>query len=441
MNERQSPVPRPRGGAGVVAHGKRTPPAKPANDVNRVKAPAPMGDVSTQWVAHTLHIDVDNMIARKRAAFFRRLALFIGLPTVFMGIYAGFIATPRYVSEFQIIYKSNDVSTSTTSSALSSLMGTSGAPDMNRVLSTFLVSDAALRFADQKIGLREKFSDPKIDWWNRMPKDASQEKFLAYFQSRISVYEQTGGFLTVDVDGFDREGAKTFADTLIAAAAAMVNDITDLPRQDMLSYTYTEMKRYEDSLHQATNAITDYRNKYFDYDFSSTVSRLGDVVGNLQSQLAQARSDLTYTKTFLGEAAPTVMTLNSRIAALENQVKAEQNRLGSSNQLVAQNGVPTKPTTRAGEPYSKIVADYTELLQNQEFAKSAYVASKQAYEAARLEAAKKQGYVVSFVPPTLPQQSTEPDPARYIGTTFAASLILYVIGSLLIGLLRDQTGV
>ena len=70
----------------------------------------------------------------------------------------------------------------------------------------------------------------------------------------------------------------------------------------------------------------------------------------------------------------------------------------------------------------------------------AYVAGKQAYYLAQADAARKQAYAVSFVPPNLPQYATVPDPVRYISTTFLVSLMVYVIGSLLVGAFRDQAG-
>ena len=95
----------------------------------------------------------------------------------------------------------------------------------------------------------------------------------------------------------------------------------------------------------------------------------------------------------------------------------------------------------ASAPYSDVIAEYTTLTTNQQFATDAYTAAKAAYEAARADAAQKQNYAEAFVKPNVPQRSTSPNAPLTIFTTFIVALLAYALVSLLISSFKDQAGV
>lgn len=389
--------------------------------------------------AEVLQLNIRALVRQQRRKFLIKLFIFVLLPTILTALYTLAYASPRYVSEFQIGYKSNDPSSSTSTASsgmLSSLLGGAVTMDMTKVLRSMLTSEKMLEIVDRKINLRKAFSAPSIDAINRMPADAPNEKFLEYFRRRVTVYEQTGGFLIVDVEGFTRDYAKTFATALIDAADGLVSDMNDRSKKDMVKYTEKEMLRYEEALKAATRDITEFREKYNDYDFTSTVGLLGGVVGALQGQLAAAKSELANSRTFLGDNAPTVKVLYSKIKALETQIQAEQNRLASASS----GGIANGSAGGSKEPYSQVMAKYADLVQTQDFARQTYLNARQTHEAARLDAARKSAYAVSFVPPNLPEDATEPSFWRSISAVFGGSLLLYSFAHVLFGMLRDQAG-
>jgi len=96
--------------------------------------------------------------------------------------------------------------------------------------------------------------------------------------------------------------------------------------------------------------------------------------------------------------------------------------------------------SKAGAPYSDLVAAYTTLTQNEQFAADAYTSAKQAFDLARADAQRKQNYVEAFVKANTPQKSTSPDPLTTILATLVLSLVCYAGVSLLISSFRDQAG-
>jgi capsular polysaccharide transport system permease protein len=307
-----------------------------------------------------------------------------------------------------------------------------GGVDMSQVISAYLTSSDLLEKLDQSLHLREYYSNPNIDWWDRLSKDASAEKFLAYFQSRTSVRVDMGGYLTVDVQAFDPKMAQTIAQAMADGADKMVGAMSDRARRDTIGVAQKELSRAQDKLREATLDVTNFQNAHHDFNPTEAAAQFDTIIGALNTQLAQARSDLTNARTFLNDKAPSVISLKSKINALEKQIQVEKSRLASTEGT----NVEANDT-----PYSKRVADYTRLLLEQSFAKDGYVSAKSAFDVARTNAERKEGYAVTFVLPNLPQAPTEPDPLTYILSAFLISLIGYAIISLLVGSFRDQAGI
>jgi capsular polysaccharide transport system permease protein len=385
------------------------------------------------WVAVAGNFSGAALKRKRRVAFLVRLMIFVGLPTLLSAAYVFLYATPRYVSEFQITYQGDGSSALTNAppSTLANLL-TAGASstDMNSVLTAYFTSSDMLSKIDAQLDLRTRFGGPRIDYWDRLPPDPSAEKFLSYFNSMIAVNLETGGYVVVDVQAFDPQSAREIAVAMAKAADDMVAGMTERARHDEVSFAQAQMSAMQDRLRGATLDVTNFRNEHQNFDPNATAAQLDAVIGNLESQLSQARSSLATAKALVNDDSPTITSLNAQIEGFEQQIVAEQKRLASPN------GSSEQDSTL----YSQLVAQYTDLLQEQTFATDAYVAGKQAYYLAQADAARKQAYAVSFVPPNLPQYATVPDPVRYISTTFLVSLMVYVIGSLLVGAFRDQAG-
>ncbi len=387
-----------------------------------------------------LEADSEEQFRRSRNFFLFRLFLFIVVPTLLAAFYSYIYATPRYVSEFEIVYKDTS---SSGGGGLSALLG-GGGVDMNRLISDYMTSPQMLDIVDKKLDIRKDYSDASVDWLDRMPADAPREKFLKYFQKRVYVYEDTGGFLIADVEAYSPERALAIATVIHDAADAMVSEIGDRPHRDMVDFTLKEMNRFKVALDRSTTAITNFREEHSDYNYLETVGQLSTVVGALQSQLAQTRADLVRARSTMSDTAPTVAFLKTKVASLEEQIATERTRFGISGE----GETPASRTARApersvsvrsdGDSYSKIAARYGEVVLAQELAKADYSAAAQAYEAAQLQLAKKTAYVVTFVDPSLPQRADKPDGKFIVLTVFVVAFLGYFILALIGSILMEQ---
>ena len=114
------------------------------------------------------------------------------------GMYWGLVASDRYVSEAHVIIQQTDMAM-VQPMDLSSLFGMSSAPNRadQLLLRDHLLSVDMLLKLDEKLGLREHYSDRRRDPISRMwSTDLSQEWFYRYHLSRVSVeFDEYAGVL------------------------------------------------------------------------------------------------------------------------------------------------------------------------------------------------------------------------------------------------------
>jgi capsular polysaccharide transport system permease protein len=377
-------------------------------------------------LAQHAQILLDMRRARRRR-FLLRFALFVGVPTLATFLYTAFLATPRYVSEFEVTYQTYRPAQSLSSGLVQSIIGTSqnNTIDLGSILYEYVRSPALLSQLDKELNLRNYYSSSKIDFFSRMGSGSSREKFLEYYRWYVSVSEGMGGYLTVTVTAFDSDFAVKLANALVAACDHMVDGITARAREDEVRFADNELARQAARIRKARLALMDFQNAHGDLDPQRVATQLGQITADLEGQLAAARSQLNDALAYMSPNAPQVSTIKYKIAGLEEQLQQERQRLATSS---------------GGTPYSTILDEYSSLQLEQEFAKDAYLAAQQGLEVAQADAARKQNYLVDFAPPQRPDHATGFFPLVYTATVFCVSLLAFGIGSLMVGAFRDQAG-
>ncbi|HEV2300802.1 MAG TPA: hypothetical protein VGR91_04460 [Stellaceae bacterium] len=342
-------------------------------------------------------------------------------------LYMIFVAAPRYTSEFQLTYDTYQAPQKLSTGLVQALFGSSqnNVVDFGVILYQYIQSPALLKKLDAELHLRDYYSGSKVDYLSRMNKNASFEKFLFYYNWYVSASYSLGGYLTVDVEAFDPKFTLELSQAIVKASDRMINDLTARARQNEVKYAQDELTRQEERLRKARLALTSFQNAHTDINPPASANQFTGIVGKLQSDLSAARTQLSDTLSYMSPNSPQVATIKFKIAALEKQLKEQRQQL-------ANNG--------GGIPYSKILEEYSRLQVNEEFAKNAYQAAQQGLEVARADAARQQSYLVDFAPPYLPDKASLTVPILYTLTVFAASLVLFGIGSLIAAAFRDHAG-
>jgi capsular polysaccharide transport system permease protein len=373
--------------------------------------------------------------ARKRRLLLR-LGIFCGLPTLFTFFYMLFVASPRYVSAFEITYQTYNPPQNLSSGLVTNLLGSTasnGALDISDILDEYIESAPLMEKLDQQLHLRQYYSSPKVDWLSRMNPHASLNTFLLYYNWYVSVSE-SNGYLNVEVQAFDPDFALKLAKAIVKDSDQMINQLTARPSEDEVNSAETELKRAEERVRNALLALTEFQDKHGDLNPPTSASQLGGIVGTIEGNLAAQRSQLA-ALVATAPQSPQIMVTKANIAGLEAQLTEERHRLannGANDASVLKDG-SKKP------PYSKVLEQYSALQLEQQFAQNAYQSAQQGLEVAREDAAHQQNYLIDFAPPY------KPDPQRlkfaiwYTVTVLTLTLVLFAIASLIGGAIRDQS--
>jgi capsular polysaccharide transport system permease protein len=228
--------------------------------------------------------------------------------------------------------------------------------------------------------------------------------------SHVSVIRNSSsGIAQLRVTAFRNTDAKEIATNLLAQAEELVNRMNARAQSDALSYAQDELKSAEARVVSAQGDLTAFRNRALLIDPSTNSTKMLDVIGGLASELAEAQAQLHETIAS-APSSPVIDGIKARIAALENQIASERDKLAGGDDTLA-----TK------------MAGYERLVLDREFADRGFMLASSELEFARQEARRQQIYIETVVAPNIPDESREPRRFRNTATVFAVTFAIFVI--------------
>lgn len=361
---------------------------------------------------------------------FLRLAAFTLIPTLLAAVYFGLIVTDRYVSQFQVTVNSQSGGMI---NMFSSILGDTGggSSQENYVMEEYIKSHAVLEKLDEQLDLRGHYSQDYIDPLTRLKKDATNEEFLDYYLSKTEVTnDATTMIMTVRVQAFSPDMAKTISDLLIALCEDLVNNLNEQSRMDTLAFAQSELDRAENRFRDVRLKISSFRNREGDLNPLESAAAITAIISSLEAQVSETRVEIASNSSFMRSDSVRISGLNDKLNALTQQVKNERKRL-----------VNTQGETVDQRKYNDLLSEYESLLIEEQLTQVNYEAANQAYQIARAEAAKQQYvYLVAFAPPVLPDESTEPRRLYSVLVAFIGALVMYLLGSFTWASLREHVG-
>jgi capsular polysaccharide transport system permease protein len=380
----------------------------------------------------------DTLRARRRR---RRLVmgLTIVLPTCLAASYYGLIASDRYVSDTQMVVSQSHGSTLSPPSsaasgggAASSLLslsglasGAGGSINEYMMVYSYFTSLEAMEALDQQIGLRRLWSAGSVDFLSRLSRDAPQRDFYRYYTNHITVIaDPTNPVMELQVQAFTKPDAQLIAKTLVQLAQQKLNEAYLLMEKDALGFARSEVDKAQQKLKDINGQLRDFRNAHGEFDVSANAGGIGTVALGLFSQLASTEADLKTALSYAREDSPLVQSLKARIAALKKQFDVDR-------QLLAGQGTD-------GNSYADLMSAYGDLLLDQQFAQTAYTSAMAFLETSRTNLEQHHTFLVDFLAPSLPGDSTLPRSWLDLLLVALASALVAVTGSLILAALREH---
>lgn len=369
--------------------------------------------------------DLAKRRRQKVALLITRLSAFVLLPTILVGWYFAFIATPMYATNSEFVIQTAD--NASAGAGLGGLFqGTSMATQQDSIaVQSYLASRAAMVRLDDDYGFKSHFASENIDPIQRLETDATNEDAFGIYQRMVKIsYDPTEGILRMEVIAADPASSQIFSEALIGFAEEQVDQLTQRLREDQMagarqSYEAAEARRAE-----ALESWLKIQQETEILDPSSEAASLVQQIAGLEKQ----RTELQLTlQERLGVRRPN-----------QAQVDALQNQISNIDGLIAD---IRERMTSAASGGSSLASRNTELRLAEENYTFQTILVQQALtqmEAAQIEANRQVRYLSLGVEPVAPDEATYP---RAFENTILAFLIFagaYLMISLTASILREQ---
>ena len=332
------------------------------------------------------------------------------LPSFAGAIYYGLIASDRFVTEARFAVRPN---IGTADKATPDAVGTNAGVPKEMIIQDTLVtqeyihSRPMLEAIEAQMPLREYFGRDSIDYISRFNSSKTTEKFLRYWKRHVDIDVDPGtGILTLYVEAFDPDESLAITQAVLSEAERMINSLSAKPRQDAVEQSALELKRVEERVLNARQAVNDQRNREGVVDAQKAneanikmVSELRGSRINLAVQLAIGQRDLGPESRRMIDIRQQIKDLDDNIARLERQ---------SASQDPEQKRLLSNALTR-----------YEALEHDRKREEKYYEQVRIASERARIVAAQKVETFATIIPAVKAESSVEP--RRYLMTSLIAA--------------------
>lgn len=348
--------------------------------------------------------------------------LTVVLPTLAAVVYFGFIAADIYISESRFVVRSPERSTASPLGMLLKGTGFTRSQDDSYTVQDFMLSRDALLTLDEKLGLRAAFDKgdvfsrfPGLDW------DDSFENMHRYYQKMVGVQlDPVSSIATVTVRAFSAEEAQKINQHLIEMSEALVNQLNERGRQDMIRFAANEVAEAEKKAKLAALALARFRNEKGVIDPEKQSAIPLQQIAKLQDELISSKSQLAQLQ-MLTRDNPQIPVLKKRIQMLETEIELESSRVAGGGRSLASKA-----------------ADFQRLALEKEFADKQLASALASLEQARNEAQRQQLYLERIAQPNLPDAALEPRRLRNILAVIVLGLIAWGVLGILSASIREH---
>ncbi len=348
--------------------------------------------------------------------------LSVALPTLAAIVYFGFIAADIYISESRFVVRSPERQTASPLGMLLKGTGFSRSQDDSFTVQDFMLSRDALRTLDENLKVREAFNKgdifsrfPGLDW------DDSFENMHRYYQKMVGVQlDPVSSIATVTVRAFSAEEAQKINKRLLEMSEALVNQLNERGRQDMIRFAANEVALAENKAKLAALALARYRNEKGVIDPEKQSAIPLQQIAKLQEEMIATKSQLAQLQ-LLAKENPQIPVLKQRIQMLETEIELESARVAGGGRSLASKA-----------------AEFQRLALEKEFADKQLASALASLEQARNEAQRQQLYLERIAYPNLPDAAMEPRRLRTVFAVFVLGLIIWGVLSMLIAGIKEH---
>jgi capsular polysaccharide transport system permease protein len=345
------------------------------------------------------------------------------LPVLGVAAYELRYATDRFHSDASISITEDNNATQTFDLTVIGLPAMSSDKDA-LTLVTFISSLDMLQYLEASLHLREHYSALAIDWYSRLPPEASLEQFHDYMSGYIvPSYDSSSHIVSVQVQAFSRDFAQKIVNTILARSQSFVDNLNTRVTREQTQFFEKQLAASEARLKEAKSALLKFQRENLLLTTDTEAAIINATIGELTRLLIAKEGELSIKQRELNDNSPVIQILKSEIETLTKQIAEEKQKLSGGSD---------------GEAVSELAAQFREIQFNLEFVENIYKSNLAQLERARLEAIQRLKYLVVITEPSLADSSLYPNRPFIIITAILVMLMVYFVMSLIVAIIREH---
>jgi len=168
------------------------------------------------------------------------------IPTLIALFYYATFASDIYISESRFVVRSPQKQSTSSVTDIFSKIGITKSDDDSYIVRDYILSRDAMDILIKELGIKDKYSSPKVDWLARFPGwrywQTSGEYFYRYYQLQVGVSVDPGSSIaSLTVRAFDPESAMQINKKLLELGEGFVNHLNERARTDIVKMAQQEV--------------------------------------------------------------------------------------------------------------------------------------------------------------------------------------------------------
>lgn len=420
--------------AGTKPSGETTPQSKPDTAKAEQKpAPAPKADTppkpktkpkpapSAPPVAGPVHVK------SRHIGMILSFLLLVVAPVTAVGGYLYTMAQDQFVSQVGFTIRREEAPI--VSSLMSSLGQVSSASSSDSdILFEYVRSQQLVQRVDEEMDLRQVYSsvheeDPVF----ALSPDATIEELADYWRRMVLVsYAPSSGLLELEVRAFDPATANQIAELIFAESSRMINQLSNIAREDTTRYAREELAAAEENLKNIRETLTRFRLRTQIIDPEAAIQGQMGLLNSLQQQLGEALIEYDLLLQTTREGDQRLLQTESRVAAIQSRIAQEQRKFGQGGDAID------------GQDYATVIAEFERLSVEREFAEQKYASALANLDTALAEANRQSRYLAAYVGPTTAESAEHPRRPLLLALAGFFAILTWAVLALVYYSLRDR---
>ncbi|MEM8649916.1 MAG: hypothetical protein AAGF54_05240, partial [Pseudomonadota bacterium] len=294
-----------------------------------------------------------------------------------------------------------------------------------QVVANFVTSPAIIEQIDQEFGFAKLFGNDDIDYISRLEKDATAEEKLEYWEDMVdSFIDPRSGIVTLNFQAFTADQVQTLAEYVIKQSEEKVNQLNTGIWNELVSSAQKDLENAKIKMDELRIQLREEQNKSGIFDVELLAESTTTIIETIRLEILELEARREVRLTELDSQSSVILDLDRQIAARIEQIKRLQAEIaGTASEKVS---------------IASYYANFETLRVESKIAEEHFERAVRELERVKLLSSLQLVYLDAFLPPSLPDESTQPKRVLMISIVIIMSFLCWGLFTGIVVFVRNQ---